>query len=132
MEKKDVVGDWMTPAPQVLAPTDTIERAYEVIREHGFRHLPIVKDEVVVGLVSERDLFVASKFADTRGMKVGVLVEEAPYSVTSWTPLFEVASAMATKRHGAALVIDEGRLVGVFTTVDALRALARTHAPMSK
>jgi CBS domain-containing protein len=124
MEKNEVVGDWMTPAPHVLAPTDTIDHAYELLREHGFRHLPIVREGVVVGLVSERDLYVASKFADTRGMKVGTLVEEAPYAVTSQTSLFEVASTMATKRHGAALVVDEGRLLGVFTTVDALRALA--------
>jgi acetoin utilization protein AcuB len=44
------------------------------------------------------------------------------YAVAPTTPLEEVVGAMADNRYGSALVIDRGKLVGVFTTVDALRA----------
>lgn len=47
-----------------------------------------------------------------------------PYFALPSTPLAEVADEMAKRRIGAAVVIDSGNVVGVFTAVDALRALA--------
>ena len=82
-----------------------------------------------MGIVSERDLFVADKFTDTRGMKVAILMSPEPYAVALSTPLTEVARAMEMRRLGAAVVVDHGRIVGVFTAVDALRALTSDGAP---
>jgi acetoin utilization protein AcuB len=124
MKREAVVEDWMTPLPYTLAPTDSVEHATALLRQHGVRHLPVVSDGAVVGMLSERDLFVASRFANTHGMKVEVIMELEPYVVARSTPLHEVAQTMEAKRYGAAIVVDEGRLVGVFTAVDGLRALA--------
>ena len=49
-----------------------------------------------------------------------------PYEVTPEAPLAEVVATLLERRIGSAIVIDEGRVVGVFTTVDALRALAES------
>jgi CBS domain-containing protein len=57
---------------------------------------------------------------------------DAVYGVAPETPLEEVAATMAAHKYGAALVLGErGRVVGVFTTVDALHALA-DGAPAKK
>jgi CBS domain-containing protein len=57
---------------------------------------------------------------------------DSVYSVPPETPLEEVAATMAANKYGAALVTGErGRVVGVFTTVDALHALA-DGAPTKK
>ena len=127
MKREAVVEDWMTPLPYTLAPTDSVEHATALLREHGVRHLPVVAEGGVVGIVSERDLFVASRFANTHGMKVEVIMEPDPYVVMRSTPLCEVARIMEAKRYGAAIVVEDGCLVGVFTAVDGLRALA--HEP---
>ncbi len=125
MKRQVVVEDWMTPLPYTLAPTDSVEQATALLREHGVRHLPVVAEGGVVGIVSERDLFVASRFANTHGMKVEVIMEPDPYIVTRSTPLCEVARTMEARRYGAAIVVENGCLVGVFTAVDGLRALSQ-------
>ena len=84
----------MTPLPYTLAPADTVEHATALLREKGVRHLPVVDAGRVVGLISERDLFVASRFANTHGMKVEILMEPEPYTVTRDTSLREVARTM--------------------------------------
>ncbi len=51
----------MTPDPEVLAPNDTPSSALELMRVRGFRHLPIVDDNDIIGIVSIRDLYAATK-----------------------------------------------------------------------
>jgi acetoin utilization protein AcuB len=57
-----------------------------------------------------------------------VQIEEAmtadPYVVDADAPLSEVAATMAERHLGCAIVTEQGRVVGIFTTVDALRAVA--------
>jgi len=54
-------------------------------------------------------------------------IEEAmtadPITVPPDAPLEEVAEAMAARKHGSAVVVDRGAVVGIFTTTDAMKAL---------
>jgi CBS domain-containing protein len=63
------VADWMTRHPETIEPTDTTSTAATLMIHGGFRHLPVLEGERVVGIVSIRDL-----------MKV-VLDDEAPRGV---------------------------------------------------
>jgi acetoin utilization protein AcuB len=54
---------------------------------------------------------------------VSQVMSEKPYSVSPDTPLDEVAHTMASEKFGSAVVVQNGHVVGVFTTVDACRAL---------
>ena len=51
-----VVGDCMTPHPETIAPHDTIEHAAVLMIHGGYRHLPVVDGDDVVGVLSMRDL----------------------------------------------------------------------------
>ncbi len=51
----------MTLDPEVLAPDDTPSNALERMRIRGFRHLPIVDSDEIIGIVSIRDLYTATK-----------------------------------------------------------------------
>ena len=51
----------MTPDPDVLSPNDTSLDALELMRERGYRHLPIVDGDRIVGIVSIRDLYAKAK-----------------------------------------------------------------------
>ena len=50
------VADWMSPHPDTIEPGDTTEHAGSLMIHGGFRHLPVVEDAEVVGIVSIRDL----------------------------------------------------------------------------
>lgn len=50
------VGQWMTPHPTTIHPDATVRDALELMLARGFRHLPVVEGDRVVGMVSIRDL----------------------------------------------------------------------------
>ncbi len=50
------VSSWMTQDPMTIGPDDQVEDALKTMLDHGFRHLPVVKDSEVIGIVSIRDL----------------------------------------------------------------------------
>ena len=51
-----IVADWMTRDPDTIAPDDTIEHAAVLMIHGGYRHLPVVDGDNVVGVLSIRDL----------------------------------------------------------------------------
>ncbi|HEY2638666.1 MAG TPA: CBS domain-containing protein [Streptosporangiaceae bacterium] len=53
------VSEWMTPDPQSASPDAPAEEAAQLMLLNGFRHLPVVADREVCGIVSLRDLFAA-------------------------------------------------------------------------
>jgi acetoin utilization protein AcuB len=130
MKRVPTVADYMTPAPRSIGADQSIARARAIMREHRIRHLPVLRSGQLVGLVSDRDLaWIESMEAEKRE---AVLVDDAmtpfPYVVPLETPLEVVAATMAQGRFGSAIVIDRHRVVGVFTTTDAMRALADKFA----
>ena len=50
------VGDWMTRRPETIEPSDSTAHAAILMTHGGFRHLPVVEDERVVGMLSIRDV----------------------------------------------------------------------------
>ena len=56
MRDDAVVRDWMTTHPETIGPDETTEHAATLMMHGGFRHLPVVDGEDVVGILSIRDL----------------------------------------------------------------------------
>ncbi len=120
------VDEVMTRDPVVIAPEETLAHAKECMREAGVRHLPVLEGHEVVGILSEREVDLIAAIAEPapdeisvrRAMLTNVLV------VAPGDALAAVASQMAAAKCGSAVVIDEPDVVGIFTTVDALAALA--------
>ena len=50
------VSSWMTRDPMTVGPGERVENALKIMLDHGFRHLPVVEDGEVIGIVSIRDL----------------------------------------------------------------------------
>ena len=55
------VSEVMTPNPDCLSPDDAPNSALEKMRDRGYRHLPVVDGEEVVGILSIRDLYAYVK-----------------------------------------------------------------------
>jgi acetoin utilization protein AcuB len=124
------VGEFMTSAPEKLPLRSSIEEAHETMRRLNVRHMPIVDDGgTLVGILSDRDLCIVKAAHGVEPSDVGVdeVMTRDPYQVSSDTPIEEVAAEMAKGRHGSTLVVDDGEVVGIFTTTDALRALVEAE-----
>lgn len=122
----------MSPSPVTINLRRPIAAARSAMREHQIRHLPVLDGGQVVGLVSERDLLVVESMPGVN--PTVVRVEEAMvqgvFQVSSATPVADVVEAMIERKLGSAVVVDDDQVVGVFTTIDALRALRdRLRAP---
>jgi acetoin utilization protein AcuB len=125
--KEVPVERFMTVTPHGIEPNESLAAARQRMLDLGVRHLPVRSGGRVVGVLSERDLDVLSAYEeiDLNRAKVGVAMTPDPYKVAPSVAAKDVASAMAERRIGSALVVDtEDRLLGIFTDTDALKALA--------
>ena len=59
--KSTILGDIMSKDPDTLSPGDSALDALELMRVRGYRHLPVVDQDRVIGMVSVRDLYAAVK-----------------------------------------------------------------------
>jgi len=125
MASAHTIGTYMTKGPIVVERSTTMAHALRIMDEHGFRHLPVVADGHLVGVVSERELKIVDNMAgfDSGMCIVGDFILGAPYTVRPDAPLEDVARVMADSKCGSAIVCEGDTVVGVFTTTDALRAL---------
>jgi acetoin utilization protein AcuB len=116
----------LTPAPSTAPRTDSLSVAHRLMREAGIRHLPVLDGTAVIGVLTERDVLLIESLpgVNPTDMRVEEAMVPEPYEVTPEAALAEVVATLLDRRIGSAIVVDEGRVVGVFTTVDALRALS--------
>ncbi|HUJ26625.1 MAG TPA: CBS domain-containing protein [Myxococcales bacterium] len=120
------VADIMTPDPRCIDATASIREAHKIMAAQSMHHLPVVDQGRLVGLVSERDLLrlEAAFDVDQKKDPVRVAMTSPAYWVLPETPLSVVAGQMKDRNIGSAVVVSDGRVVGIFTTTDALQALA--------
>jgi acetoin utilization protein AcuB len=120
------IRDYMTESPHSIGANQPLATAHEMMRAHQIRHLPVLRAGKLVGIVSQRDLYLVETLQDVDPQSVPV--EEAmtqdAYCVSPGTSLTRVAGVMAEKKYGCAIVMDHDEVVGVFTAIDALRALS--------
>lgn len=119
------VGSFMTEAPHSIGVNQPLAVAHKMMRDNGIRHLPVLRGGELVGLLSQRDLYLVETLHDVDPAET--LVEDAMtssvFQVTPRTSLRTVAAKMAAKKYGCAVVMEDGDVVGIFTHIDALRAL---------
>ena len=119
------IRDFMTPAPHSIGRDQPLSLAHERMRGWGVRHLPVLEGGKLVGILSQRDALLVETLRDVDPTKVSVedAMTSDVYLASPDTPLLEVASTMADHKYGCAVVMNGAHLAGIFTTVDALRAL---------
>jgi acetoin utilization protein AcuB len=122
-----LVRELMHPDPVTIAPDTTLEQAYEVMREKEIRHLPVIDGSALVGVVTDRDLRLAtSRLTMTPFAPDAAVREVMSRGVQTAQPLDPIESAARVMRElkiGCLPVVDGTRLVGIVTGVDILDAL---------
>jgi acetoin utilization protein AcuB len=115
----------MTPAPHTIGSQQTIGEAARRMRDAHVRHLPVLTGGHLVGLVSERDARLVETLSKTETVLVGEVMSPEPYAVAPDDDLARVVEVMATRKLGSAVVLEDDRVIGIFTTTDALHLLLR-------
>jgi len=116
----------MTALPQVVTPKESLAHARSLMDEHGIHHLPVVENGRLRGMVREHDLaFLETRpGVDPEKVSVADAMTANVYAVAPDCPLGEVFGTMADHRYDAVVVVEGGDVIGIVTTVDAMRVLA--------
>ncbi|HEX2276578.1 MAG TPA: CBS domain-containing protein [Candidatus Tectomicrobia bacterium] len=126
-----VVDKWMTRDVITVPPQEKIIDAFELMQGRGIRHLPVVEDGELKGLVTDRDIRLALipsplSTPEDRMYHLGALerVDEIMatelITVEPTTTIEEAAKLMAQYKIGAVPVVGQGKLVGILTETDIL------------
>lgn len=129
------IQKYMTTSPHSVGPEQTLATAHSMMREHHIRHLPVLHGGKLVGMLTERDVALISSMqgASEKITTVEDAMSSDVYAVTPDAPLDEVASEMAEKKYGSTVVLQNSKIVGIFTTTDVCRALSELlHERLSK
>jgi acetoin utilization protein AcuB len=125
--KRITVRDYMSATVHSVGCEQTLTAAHEVMREHAIRHLPVLEGGKLAGVLSLRDLHLIQTLpgTDPRTITVDEAMTDDIYTVDPADELQQVAREMAIRKIGSAVVVNHRhQVVGIFTTTDALRALA--------
>lgn len=115
-----IVGNRMTKEPITVGPDDLLIRASHKMQAGGFRRLPVVSDGKLVGIVTERDLRQHRGYLEHT--KINGVMTENPVTVVPATTLEEAAQILLERQIGGLPVVADGRLIGIITTSDILKA----------
>lgn len=126
MKAMPTIQKFMAAMPHTIGADATLEKAEKFMKEYRIRHLPVLRGGELVGVISDRDVKMVETFKDVDPTKVKVedAMTSDPYITSPGSALDEVSMKMAEKKWGCALVVDNKKLVGIFTWVDALNAMS--------
>ncbi len=139
MKKEDLDGeptvkDIMTTNVFTLYEDDNLRVLSELMNWRNIRHIPVVDQENhLVGLMTHRDFLkiALSNLSGISESEANHVYEDIPIgevmirnvaSVGQETPLFEAADLMASEKYGCLPVVEQGRLTGIVTEADFVRA----------
>jgi CBS domain-containing membrane protein len=131
------IADIMTKKIIALNRKDDLETAEMLFKKHKIRHIPVVHEDSIIGMLSYTDLLRIS-FADAFNededevdtvvynmFTIEQVMAKNLVSVSSDTPIKEVAQLLAKKEFHALPVVDEGKLVGIITTTDLINYMIK-------
>ena len=139
------VREWMSPDPVTVTPRTTVSVARQLLSTYGFRHLPVVDGDRLVGIISDRDVRLDDaqvRGALRRGVLGEVLEDDRPTeAVMSSSPhvigpdeMVEAAARLMLSRRisGLPVVDADHRLCGIITTTDCLLASLAEQAQVTE
>jgi acetoin utilization protein AcuB len=125
---KTKIGAYMTRAPHTIGVEQSLAAARRLMTEHRVRHLPVLHGGDLVGVLSDREVESLEALPGSGHLTVEEAMVPDVYVASEQAPLDDVAEEMARRKVGSAVIVgggdERGKILGVFTAVDALRALA--------
>jgi acetoin utilization protein AcuB len=120
------VGAYMSRAPHTIGVEQSLGAARQLMSENRIRHLPVLHRGELVGMLSNREVASFEVLPGSSRLTVEEVMVPEVYVTVDDAPLAVVADEMARLYVGCAIVVagdSSAKVLGVFTAVDALRAL---------
>lgn len=134
-----LVRDIMSSPVITISPDTRMQDAYRLMQEKGIRHLPVVDRNGLVGVITDRDLRLATSALSPSPFPPGSQVAEAmcrnPLTADAGDPVEDAARTMRDMKIGCLPVLEEGVMVGIVTGLNLLDALMRmtgVHKPSGR
>jgi len=120
------IQKYMTTSPHSIGKDQTVATAEKMMSKYGIRHLPVLEGGKLLGIISDRDVKFLETFKDVDPNKVTLdsMYIDKVFTVEPDALLNEVCDVMAENKYGCTVVTSNDKLVGIFTWVDALRAMS--------
>jgi CBS domain-containing protein len=115
------IANWMSRSPACISPNDTLAAAKKLMDAGHFRRLPVVENDKLVGIITERDLRQHWGYLDST--KVNAAMTSDPVTVNPRNTAEDAAHLMLQHKIGGLPVVDNRKLVGILSTSDLIRAL---------
>jgi CBS domain-containing protein len=122
------LGELMRPRVVTIESTESANAAWNRMQQNRIRHLVVMDDGELAGVVSERDLGGRAGGDVRRGRTVADLMSSRVVSATPTMTLRKAANLMRSRLVGSLPVLDDERVVGIVTATDVLEALGRGSA----
>ncbi len=126
------VRTWMTPAPITIGPDETVLEAYDRMRRHRIRRLPVVEGQELVGVISLSDVRSMAPMGMLPILEHNALIGQTrvrramaknPVSIAPDQLIGEAARLMMKHQFRGLPVVENGKLVGVISEADLFRLL---------
>lgn len=120
--------DVMITIPLTVDESSSLATVERMFGRYGIRHLPVTHQGNLSGILFARDLEAVLKIPDIlhEEQTIATIVNRHPVQVAPSAPLADVVQEMAQKKVEAVMVVESGKIVGIFTVIDALHLLAET------
>jgi acetoin utilization protein AcuB len=126
------VRDVMSTDLTTVSPQESARRAWEIMRDRRIRHLPVMDNGRLIGVLSDRDLRGVLLSPGLAGAAVSELMSERPITITPDAAVEDAASVLVAKKIGCLPVVDGERLVGIVTETDLLAVLVELLGLLSQ
>jgi CBS domain-containing protein len=142
------VEELMTQPEIVISPTADITEAARLMVAHGISGLPVIDQDVVVGMLTEGDFLrraelgtevkragwrsffatpgrLAAEYVQSHGRKVAEVMTDDPVTIDASSELEDAVETMLARHVKRLPVMRDGRMVGIISRSDLVRALVR-------
>ena len=126
VNKNTKISEVMTPSPHPIGLDQPIQLAKKQMYQHSIRHLPVLEAGKCIGILSDRDIKLAYAVDHEKAETLAVqdVCATDVYEVAPDTTLVTVAKKMSDEKIGSAIIVEHGKVVGIFTTTDACKVIA--------
>ncbi|MER3446335.1 MAG: hypothetical protein C4291_05560 [Candidatus Dadabacteria bacterium] len=116
-----IVRDYMTRNPLVVSVDTEVRRAFHLLKKHGFRQFPVLKDGKLVGIITDRDLRTTLLRPN---LTVGDIMTINPVTIVEDAFLGAAMLILEKGKFNALPVVSKsGELTGIITVTDIFDAL---------
>lgn len=117
---------WMTPAPHSVGKGQTLAVAKRIMCDYAVRYLPVLDQGKLVGILSELDIYFVQAIpgVNLEDTLVADAMSQHVHCASPDQQIRAVVAQMAEYKLGCAVITEGDKVVGMFTTTDALDMLA--------